>query len=308
MKNTSLLIHPEELSYKWVDRMAAAGVTTLALHPWGGAHAVESITDLLARLTTNDYRDKLDYAAAKGLNIEYEMHAARFLLPAALFEKHPTWFRMNAEGERTADWNCCPSSTEALDYMAEQAASAVQHLYRSTHRYFLWMDDAKDSHCHCEKCKALSPSDQQLIVMNHILRRLQKDDPEARLAYLAYFNCIDAPEKVRPEQGIFLEYAPFERDFHKPLESDAQSAPLKALLSFFGKEGARALDYWYDNSLFSKWKKPPQKFAVDAPVLKADVAYYRELGFEEIASFACFLGEDYEELHGEVDISAFANI
>lgn len=308
MKQTSLLIHPDELSYKWVDRMAAAGVTTLALHPVGGKAANESMADLIARLQKNDYRDKLDYAAAKGLKIEYEMHAARYLLPAVLFESHPEWFRENAEGERSPDWNCCPSCTEALDYIAEAASKASKSFYRGTGRYFLWMDDAKDSHCHCEKCRSLSASDQQLLVMNHILRRLKQDDPNARLAYLAYFNCIECPTKVRPEEGIFLEYAPFERDFHKPLAGDAQSAPLTALLDYFGKEGARALDYWYDNSLFSKWTKPPKRFAVDAPVLKADVEYYKGLGFEEIASFACYLGEDYEALYGEPDISDFSNL
>ena len=308
MKNVSLLIHPEELSYKWVDRMAENGISTLALHPWGGKNAVKSMTDLLHRLQQPEYRAILDYADGLGLRIEYEMHAARYLLPAEKFEQHPEWFRVDAEGKRSSDWNCCPSCTEALDYMAERAAEVVKLFPHFTGRCFFWLDDAKDSHCHCEKCRSLSASDQQLLVMNHILRRLKQDDPNARLAYLAYFNCIECPTKVRPEEGIFLEYAPFERDFHKPLESDDQSAPLTALLAYFGKKGARALDYWYDNSLFSKWTKPPQKFAVDAPVLQADVKYYESLGFGEIASFACFLGEDYEALYGEPDISDFSNL
>jgi len=36
MKNASLLIHPEELSLSWIDRMAQHGIPTLALHPEGG--------------------------------------------------------------------------------------------------------------------------------------------------------------------------------------------------------------------------------------------------------------------------------
>ena len=306
MKHASLLIHPDELSTAWIDRLVAAGIPTLALHPVGGKQACKAVEEMVKTLQTPAYRALLDEAARRGLHIEYEMHAARYLLPEAEFQAHPQWFRMKADGERSTDWNCCPSNTEALDYIAERAAALVKKLYRSSHRYFLWMDDAKDSCCHCPACRNLSPSDQQMTVMNHILRRLKKDDPETSLAYLAYFECIEPPTKVAPETGIFLEYAPFERDFHKPLTEDAQSEPLEKLLAYFGKKGAKALDYWYDNSLFSNWKKPPQAFAVDKPVLAADFAYYRALGFEDIGCFACYLGPDYEELHGKLDISDFA--
>ena len=41
-------------------------------------------------------------------------------------------------------------------------------------------------------------------------------------------------------------------------------------------------------------------------LIRGDIRYYRELGFDDIASFACFLGEDYEELYGEADITPFA--
>jgi hypothetical protein len=65
------------------------------------------------------------------------------------------------------------------------------------------------------------------------------------------------------------------------------------------------LEYWLDNSLFSHWKRPPQPFSADPAVVKADVEFYREAGFDMIGTFACYLGEDYEELHGEPDITPF---
>ncbi len=308
MKNTALLIHPDELSIQWIDRLVKYKLPVLSLHPAGGKGSEERIEEMLRFMKDPDYRARLDYAKEQGITIEYEMHAARYLLPEAEFADHPDWFRMTAEGVRSADWNCCASNTEALDYMAERAARLAKQLAPTTHRHFLWMDDAKDSCCHCPACQKLSPSDQQLIVMNHILRRLRKDDPEATLAYLAYFECIEPPTKVRPEAGIFLEYAPFERDFHKPLKEDAQSEPLEKLLAFFGKNGARALDYWYDNSLYSNWKKPPKPFTPDIGVLEADFAYYRSLGFKDIATFACYLGPDYEELHGTPDVAPYAAV
>ena len=80
---------------------------------------------------------------------------------------------------------------------------------------------------------------------------------------------------------------------------------LPRLLEFFGREGAKVLEYWYDNSLYSKWKKPPEKFVLNKDAMQSDIAEYISLGFSEITSFACFLGDDYEALWGEVDISDY---
>ena len=52
-------------------------------------------------------------------------------------------------------------------------------------------------------------------------------------------------------------------------------------------------------------KKPPKEFKADAAAIKKEVPEYAELGFEIISTFGCFLGEDYDELYGEADISAF---
>ncbi len=304
MKTTAaLLIHTDELSEKWIDRMVENHVSTLAIHPVGGWQAHLTLKDMVEKLETPEYRALLDYAAEKGLQIEYEMHAMRYLLPASEFEAHPEWFRMKADGERSSDRNCCAANEEVLDYIAEQAAALAKKLYRNTHRYYFWLDDAKDAFCHCPECSKLSASDQQMKILNHILKRLQKDDPNAELAYLAYYDTLTPPTKIRPEKGIFFEFAPMERDFHAPIEGNSQTEPIHALLDFFGKDGARVLDYWYDNSFYSDYKKPPKAFTPDKPVIKADLAYYTSLGFRELASFACYLGADYEALHGEPDLS-----
>lgn len=313
----SLLIHPEELSRAWIDRAADNGIPTLALHPVGGGNADASMAGLLSMTDEAPFLALLDHAAARGLTMEYEMHAMRYFLPASLFDAHPDWFRENEAGERVSDWNCCASNGEGLAFIARRAAEAAKRLSRPlcergmySHRWFFWMDDVRGGFCHCEKCRRLSPSDQQLLVMNRILAELKRDDPHAKLAYLAYCECTRPPEQVRPDAGIFLEFAPFDRDFHIPLASDASEKNrlsrqfLPALLAWFGRGDAKVLDYWLDNSLYSGWKKPPARFTEDRAVAEADFAYYRSLGFTDISTFACYLSADYEALYGEADISA----
>ncbi|MBR5187322.1 MAG: DUF4838 domain-containing protein [Clostridia bacterium] len=313
INTASLLIHPEEFSKKWIDRCVDLKIPTLALHPVGGYRSPLTMKAMLDLLETPECRQLIDEAIEKGLQIEYEMHAARYFLPASEFENHPEWFRMNENGERTPKINCCATNEEALDFIAKRAAETVKKLYRSSHRYFFWLDDAHDAACHCPKCASLSAADQQLIIMNRMLEEIKKVDPEAELAYLAYYSTLTPPEKIKPLEGLFLEYAPIDRDHHTPLscadneKNKSQNQFIKELIQFFGEKNAKVLDYWLDNSLFSNWTKPPKAFKADENVIQADFDYYADLGFRDISCFACYLGEDYEAIHGEPDIKPFAD-
>ena len=107
---SEMIIHTHELSRRWIDRMAEAGISVLGIHPEGGKKAYQTLADLVETLKTPDYRAMLDDAKERGLSIQYEFHAAGYLIPRTLFEEHPDYFRMNAEGERTNDWNFCVSN------------------------------------------------------------------------------------------------------------------------------------------------------------------------------------------------------
>ena len=306
----SLLIHPEELSEKWIARAKEVGCDILALHPVGGPVSCATAERLGELCEQAEFRALIDKAIDAGLEVEYELHAAEFLLPRVHFETHPEYFREDENGVRTTEYNFCVSEQGALDLVGDRAVWYAKRLYRSNPKFYFWMDDIKGGICHCERCKGLSASDQQLTVMNYLVKRRCAEIPGAKLAYLAYHDFMAVPQTVKPEDGIFLEYAPIERDFTKPVSDmpKEQIENLKALLQFFGEKDSKVLEYWFDNSFFSKWTKPPARFAANGALFKEDIAFYRGLGFEDISSFACYLGEDYEELYGEADISVFQEI
>jgi hypothetical protein len=102
----SILIHPDELSKVWIDRMVRENIDVIALHPPGGNKAHEYLAKMLEMLEAPEYRALLDYAAEQGLKIEYEMHAAGYLLSKDLFASHPEYFRMNEKGERVVFAPC----------------------------------------------------------------------------------------------------------------------------------------------------------------------------------------------------------
>jgi hypothetical protein len=134
------------------------------------------------------------------------------LAPQNLFEAHPDYYWEDENGQRSTTHNFCPSTAPMLELVVQNAAALAKQLYRSSHNYYFGLDDTKRGNCHCAKCRGLSPSDQQLLVMNHILAGLRQYDPDAKIAYLAYFHCIQPPQAIKPATGIFLEYAPFEKD------------------------------------------------------------------------------------------------
>lgn len=304
-----MIIHPEELTKRWIDRLASAGADVLGIHPWGGGRAKDSLKELVDTLKTEEFRELIDYAKSRGLKIEYELHAVGYLLPRELFDTHPEYFRMNARGERVNDYNLCVTNKEALALLGERAAALAENLYGSEDKFYFWLDDGKGLHCHCDSCRALSPSDQQLIALNTMLRAVKKKNPRAKMAYLAYFDSLTPPTAAEPEEGIFLEYAPMYKYTAKGEDAEAlisgELAALPALLDTFGRGDAKVLEYWYDNSMYSKWTKPPLKFTLDEARMAEDISEYKRLGFADVATFACFLGEDYTELYGDFDILPF---
>jgi len=261
---------------------------------------------LLERLKTKEFRELIDYAVSRGMQIEYELHAASYLLPRELFDSHPEYFRME-NGERVQEVDFCVTNPEAMKIVCDRADELVGLLYKSRPVYYFWLDDVKGEGCQCENCKELSQSDKTLLVMNAIAKRLREKNPEVKVAHLAYYSTITPPQKVKPEAGVFLEYAPLGRKMDKTMteQSEEYDANIRALVEYFGSKDSKVLEYWFDNSMFSKWKKPPVSFTPNAAVIKEDIKYYESLGFENISSFACFLGADYESLYGLPDVTPF---
>lgn len=312
IQQKGLIIHPEEISAYWNEQLLASSVNLLGIHPAGGLTAGKTIEDAIECLQEEETRQLLEQLISQGIDIEYEMHALSWLLPRELFQKYPAWFRMNERHERTDDFNFCPSNTDALAYITERAAVLAKIFRPTTHRYHFWLDDVASSRCHCPACARLSPSDASLLVYNAILKGIRTVDPAAYQCYLAYHDTLNAPRTVEPAEGIFLEYAPMNRDLHRPLNDPhseknlSQIRPLDELLRVFGTKNAKALDYWLDNSYLSGWKKPPKHFTPELDIIRCDTAFYAEKGFEIVTTFACYLGEDYFALYNEKpDIAAY---
>ena len=260
------------------------------------------------------------------IQVEHELHAMKDLLPRALFAKDPDMFRMNDKGVRVPDFNCCVHSNDGMDIITENAVKYSETLHSTTGRYFYWIDDAAPM-CRCSLCKELTDSEQALVIENRIIKALRNKITDASLAHLAYQHTMIPPKNIKPEKGVFLEFAPIVREWDKPL-SDSKAgtegiAPggvrkithgecmdvLAANLEVFPKETAQVLEYWLDVSLQSHWTKPAVKLSWYPQVCKSDVKTYMRAGITNITTFAVYVDREYKNTYNDLNfIKEYGNI
>jgi hypothetical protein len=86
-----IVLTPSDLTFaEWPERARAAGLTTIALH-----HSVSPrvVVDFIRSERGQVFLQK---CRRLGLQVEYELHAMRELLPRELLAKDPSLFLMNA--------------------------------------------------------------------------------------------------------------------------------------------------------------------------------------------------------------------
>ncbi len=311
-----IVIHAGDCGEVWARRLEkdTCHLNVVGIHPEGGLTAHESMEKALKMAETQEFADFHTRMNRLGIALEWEMHALSWLVERRLFDLYPHWFR-EENGVRVRELNCCASEPEVLEYIRERSYLLAKQLAPAmdTHRFAIWLDDVASGGCQCERCRTMSASDQAITLVNAIAEGLAAADPQATESYLAYYATSAVPT-IHPNGNVYLEYAPLDRDHHRPLfdesceKNQRAVAPLADLLRCFGAENAKVLDYWLDNSMFSAWVRPPKKFTLDTPVCNADVAAYTALGITDITTFACYLGADYESLYGAPDIQEYGAI
>ncbi|MCC7353216.1 MAG: DUF4838 domain-containing protein [Anaerolineae bacterium] len=217
----------------------------------------------------------------RGLRWQLGGHYLRHLFPGTLYREHPDWFRM-VDGRRVPDFNLCPSNAQGIAYLQSQVASWVERA-PGAEVYHIYGDDLNGGGwCHCPDCRALSPSDQLLMVANAMAEAVRQVQPGAKVGYLAYHDTMLPPARVKPQEGVMLVYAPRERCYAHALD-DPQCATnrgywstLEQMLTIFPAERCQAFEYYVDSILFYELQPPL------AQMLPADLRAYQRAGIETI--------------------------
>jgi len=128
---------------------------------------------------------------------------------------------------------------------------------------------------------------------------------------------LDPPKSVTPHKDIFLEFAPFYRNWSYPLSEEWHEGrvsgmthgkylrALKENLKVFPAETAQVLEYWMDDSLFSNWD-PNNLVEVpwDNEVFLSDIKTYASYGIRNITCYCAYVGPGYVKKFGFPDFLA----
>lgn len=314
-KTRGVVIVPNDLTLEdWPERARRANLTTIALHHGNSPRAVEKA------IQSQRGQEFLDKCRQLELEVEYELHAIRQLLPRNLFEKDPSMFRMNEKGQRVPDVNLCVHSKTGVEIVCENAVKYGQTLRPTTGRYFYWIDDNKPM-CRCLRCRDLSDSDQSLMLENQMLKALRNFDPRAKLAHLAYGNTLKPPTRIKPKPGVFLEFAPIPpRPLKKMLRKTDPDfvwlgvtgvqyiEALDANLQVFDETTAQVLEYWLDVSRWSNYRIggwPLSKVPWDDSVVQSDLDIYGSRGIRHITTFAACIDATYVKQFGDPPLDQY---
>lgn len=295
----------KDLSMDWMPLLKAQGINKIGLHAlyqYGGLEGHlnwwldENTQAMIAEFEKN------------GFVFEHELHAVDWLLPRSLFSLYPEWFRMNDKGERVNDWNVCVSNETALKFIETSAYKLALLLKQKSHYYYIWSDDCVGSTCFCAECQKLNGSDQNMIIMKHVLKGLKRYDPAAKLSFLSYQDSFVVPT-IPPDPDMFLEFAPIGRNHKEPITgetNDKNRELLESLLKIFPANETQILEYFLDVSLFCNWKREEASaLNLDENVLNEDIGYYAGLGVRSITTFTGFMDEKWRAKYGVGDLEKY---
>ena len=215
----------------------------------------------------------------RGITLELGGHYIPGFIPRDLFREHPDWFRF-ANGARVNEYNFCPSSRPAMEYLKERVRQYVREMPEAA-VYNVWADDtAEDAStwCFCESCRQYSPSDQNLIVMNAMAEAVRDVKPTAKLVCIAYHETVVPPEKVEPGPGVVMMWAPRERCYAHALDDPScaknrqHAAWLEKLVKVFDPAEAEVFEYYPDQVVFN------HMMPAIADTIAGDIRYYKRLG------------------------------
>ena len=306
-----VVLRPDDLTtLDWVSRAKAARLTTIATHDPRRPSVVRAFME-------SDAGHKFSGACQNaGIQMEHELHAIREFLPREMFAKNPQLFRMDENGDRDAKVYCCVSNRTSIEIISENVVECARVLPSTTGRYFFWIDDNKPM-CRCRDCRDFSDSDQAVILENAMLKALRTLHAEATLSHVVYANTLEPPKQVKPESGLFMEFAPISRHYMTKLARRDITGRrgmthgqildyLDANLEVFGAESAQVIEYWMNARMFYRQAKEDDfPLFWSQGIFLADLDEYARRGIRRVTCFASGLDGAYVKKFGKPPIAQY---
>lgn len=191
----------------------------------------------------------------------------------------------------SADTNLCFHCGDAVDAFArlvtDYAAANPQVDY-----LHIWLADEYNNVCECGGCRATTPSDQYVDLLNEIDRRLTARGLNTRLVFLLYQELLWPPvrERLKNPSRFVLMFAPISRTFERSYDLSPGNGDIPPYV----RNRITLPSSLPENLAFLRgWQKifSGDSFVYDYPLGRA---HYGDFGYLHIARV---ISEDVKSLH-----------
>lgn len=186
-------------------------------------------------------------ATPDGWNTEYDSQVTpeyRQMIAMMNGERKINYYPINT--------NICMSNPKARQKVAEYAVDYARK-HSNVDYLHIWLADANNNHCECEKCIVKRPSDWYIVMLNEIDEAFTKAGLDTKIVFISYFDTAWAPivEKLNNPDRFLLMLAPITRRYTETVSGRTDLTPEPFNLNKL-KLGLRLDEYLL---LFDEWKK-----------------------------------------------------
>jgi hypothetical protein len=153
-----------------------------------------------------EYGGRIDYGKWTKYGHMFVHTFDRLMPPSEYFDKHPEYFMLDENGNRS-NQQLCTTNSEVIRIMTEEVLKFLA-LCPDTEIVSVSKNDMVKV-CHCERCKAMDEAEGShmaslLYLVNKVAEAVEKEHPNVDVSTLAYLETVDIPKTVRPRKNVII--------------------------------------------------------------------------------------------------------
>ena len=128
--------------------------------------------------------------------------------------------------------NFCMSNRKARELVIKCAAEyAIKH--ENVDCLHIWLADGNNNSCQCERCKAKTPSDWYVILLNEIDREFSRLNIDTKIGFITYSDTVWAPisERIENPDRFMIMPCPISRSYCETLPNTPSRIEVKPFSS-----------------------------------------------------------------------------